>query len=98
MLFLWNQSYDNEKDKTNVITLEHGKPPVTMKRALKVDGLDIFVRYSYSIGVLSKVFDLEHDTLDNYVSSRRPFGIDANIVKSSYFKKEESQNCVKCFW
>ena len=49
--FLWNQSYDNEKDKTNVITLEHGKPPVTMKRALKVDGLDIFVRYSYSIGV-----------------------------------------------
>lgn len=95
--FLWNQSYDNEKDKTNVITLEHGKPPVTMKRALKVDGLDIFVRYSYSIGVLSKVFDLEHDTLDNYVSSRRPFGIDANIVKSSYFKKEESQNCVKCF-
>lgn len=95
--FLWNLSYDNEKEKTTVVTLENGKEPIFMKRPLKVDGLDIFVRHSYAIGILSKILNLSSETLDVYVSPRRPFGIDANIVKSPKFKKECSNNTIKCF-
>lgn len=95
--FLWNYMYNNCCDKTNVITMEHGKEPILMKRSLKVDGLDIFVRYSYAISIMRKVLSANEDTLDNYVSPRRPFGIDANIVKSVDYKHNKFNGSIQCF-
>lgn len=56
--FLWNQSYNNEKDKTNVITLERGKAPIVMKRPLKVDGLDIVIQLVFyrKFSILIKIY------------------------------------------
>ena len=95
--FLWNYKYDNHYNKTNVITMEHGKEPISIKRILKVDGLDIFIRYSHAINIMKKVLSMNEDTLDNYVSPRRPFGIDSNIVKSTDYKPNEFNGSIMCF-
>lgn len=85
--FLWNNDYDNIKNNVKVKTLEHGKVAKIAKRPIKVDGLDIFIRHSEAIKILNKVFiNSEVDVLMKYVSPRRPFGIDANVVKSNIFK------------
>ncbi len=95
--FLWNLEYDNSLDKTNVITIENGKEPVIMKRSLKIEEIDIFVRYGYAINIVKKVLEKKEDTLDKYISPRRPFGIDANIVKTSNFKNKKFDGSISCF-
>ena len=77
--------------------MESGKEPIAMKRPLKVDGIDIFVRYSYAINIIKKVSEKKEDTLDKYVSPRRPFGIDANIVKTPEFKTKKFERSISCF-
>lgn len=95
--FLWNLLYNNEIEKVNVITKETGKESLIVKRPLKINGIDIFIRYSYAISIIRKVLERQEATFDKYISSRRPFGIDANIVKTSKFKNEKFNNSMGCF-
>lgn len=89
--FLWNKNYDNSKELTKVVTRDKGKQPTVTMRPLKVEGMDIFIRHSQAIGILNKVLKDENtDSLMNYVSPRRPFGIDANIIKSQKYKPTKS--------
>ena len=97
--FLWNKFYDNEKNQTTVITLEHGKNPIVMKRALKVNGLDIFIRYSHALVIIEKVTKNSEVYFTDLISSRKPFGLDGNFIKSDdfYSLKHEVDNPVKCY-
>lgn len=97
--FLWDSSYDNEKDKTNVVTLEHGEDPIVTKRPLKVDGLDIFVRYSHALSIIEKVVNKNEPSFSEYISPRKPFGLDGNFIKTSEFHSDSSGiiNPIKCY-
>lgn len=96
--FLWNAKYDNHSALTKVYTRESGKETVLSTRPLKVDGLDIFIRYNAALTILKKVKAITENYMDPCISPRRPFGIDANIVKSAQFsetkKKETDLKCL----
>ena len=96
--FLWNAKYDNHSAFTKVYTRESGKETVLSTRPLKVDGLDIFIRYNAALTILKKVKAITENYMDPCISPRRPFGIDANIVKSAQFsetkKKETDLKCL----
>lgn len=95
--FLWNAKYDNRKDLSTVITLENGKEPVIAKRNLKFDDLNIFIRYSTALTILDKIQNMAQHYMDAYISPRRPFGIDANIVTSTWFStKRKNDNDLVC--
>lgn len=95
--FLRNSLFDNQKELVTVVTKEkEGDNYITVKRPLKIKGLDIFIRYSQAVNILNKVSALSKETLNTYVSSRRPFGIDANIIKSNQFKSSKFDGSVKC--
>lgn len=95
--FLWNSKHNNILDKTTVVTIEKEKKPFAIKRDLKIDGLNIFVRYSQAIAIMNKIVKLNCKMLDKYVSPRRPFGIDANIIKDRSFKNDKFNGSIKCF-
>lgn len=84
--FLWNHTYNNLTEKATVITLEEGKEPICIKRDLKVKGLDIFIRYALALSIINKIQELSNDVIVNSISSRKPFGLDGNFVKSDKFK------------
>jgi len=97
--FLRNDTYNNESELPTVVTLEHGKEPVVSKRPLRIKDLDVFIRYSFSISILDKVFTNDVDTMDSCVSSRRPFGLDGNFIKTlNYHNTAEGLNApVLCY-
>lgn len=94
--FLRNMTYNNKENQPIVVTLEHGKNPIITQRPLKVNDLDIFVRYNEALSILEKTNRLQDESLANYISPRRPFGIDANIIKSLKFTKTSRDDTVKC--
>ncbi|MDO4629651.1 MAG: Eco57I restriction-modification methylase domain-containing protein [Planctomycetia bacterium] len=83
--FLWNSFYDNRIVGVNVYTKDHLRDVIFVKRPLKIDGLDVFIRHGMAITILNKVQNTTSIFMDTYVSPRRPFGIDANIVKTPMF-------------
>lgn len=97
--FLWNLDYDNNLGKTNVITLESGKEPIIMKRSLKTDGIDIFIRYSSAISIMEKVLEKSTDFLSNYVSSLRPFGLRGYFINDKKFRSSKLglENPILCY-
>lgn len=97
--FLWNATYDNTVDKVDVVTLERGKKAVSIKRDLKVNDLDIFIRYSHALSIIEKV---ENNKVGNFldnISARKPFGLDGNFIKSSDYhsSKNNLKNPIKCY-
>lgn len=79
--FLWNVDYDNSAEGTKVFT-HNGESVTWVKRQLRTMDLDIFIRNSSAISILSKVLNSRGiSTMDRHVSSRKPFGIESNIVK-----------------
>lgn len=55
-------------------------------RSLKTKGLKIFIRHQESITILTKVTKHpDFSSIANHISSRKPFGIESNIVKSKYW-------------
>lgn len=90
--FLWNKKYDNKEKLTKVVTLEHGKNPKSVVRSLKVEELDIFIRYSEAISILNKVLmDKEIDFLMDYVSPLRPFGFRGYFIKDPKFRETNNK-------
>lgn len=97
--FLWNLEYDNSLDKTNVITIESGKEPVYIKRSLKVNDLDIFIRYSHALSIIEKVEKYNSESFMEKISARKPFGLDGNFIKSSDYHSSPNNldNPIKCY-
>lgn len=93
----------NDKKKTEskvrVITHQNDKVISDIERDLLVDGINIFIRDSIAISIIKKVFQSNFDyNLSTIVSSRKPFGLESNIIKSDIFHPNASDlsNPVLC--
>ena len=97
--FVWNRNYDNSKKLTRVISHSGDKIIGDVKRKLKIDGVDIFIRTSEAISILDQVAQKKEETFEKYVSSRKPFGLDTTFAKSSNFKTsmDGMKNPVECY-
>ena len=89
--FLWDKNYDNSQNLTRVVTYEDNKVVEDIIRPMKIEGTDIFIRDGKAISILNKVFfNRNIETIDNYVSVRKPFGIESNFIKSNNFHSSNS--------
>ncbi|MEY3500192.1 MAG: hypothetical protein RL308_1861, partial [Bacteroidota bacterium] len=99
--FVRDKNYDNSKTLTNVFTYKNNLTPTISTRQLKLSDSDIFIRHYEALEIISKVkSSIQFTTLESYVSSRKPFNIEGNIVKNTeIFKSEKSgiTNPVTCF-
>ncbi|MDK0735992.1 restriction endonuclease [Paeniclostridium sordellii] len=82
----------NETEKTSqevrVITHQNNLVISDKSRKLLMDGVDIFIRDSIAIEIIDKIFSSKFDdNISNIVSSRKPFGIESNIIKTDKFHK-----------
>ena len=96
--FLWN----NKNDNSNVITIvtHNGNDEIEKSRIkLKNKKFDIFIRNTFALNILNKIFEDDNiNVLGNYVSSRKPFGVESNIVKTKHWitKDDNKKNTYKC--
>ncbi|MGL6120952.1 MAG: Eco57I restriction-modification methylase domain-containing protein, partial [Fusobacteriaceae bacterium] len=98
--FLWDKNFDNKENLVRVITHEKGKVIADLKRSLKIDGTDIFIRDAKAITILNKVFPNNNvEILSDYISSRKPFGLEGAFVKDEKFnsKKDNMKKPVICY-
>lgn len=100
--FLWDSNYDSKVYQTRVLTYEKNKVISDVIRPMKLDGVDIFIRDSHSIPILTKVLGEDFMNLDplmNFISPRKPFGIDNNFTSTNKFHDISSNllNPVKCY-
>ena len=81
--FLWDRNYDNSGDLTNVFTYNKDLIPEVNRRTLRTEDSDIFIRHWKSLSIINKIKnDPFFESIQNNVSSRRPFGLDGNITKN----------------
>lgn len=85
---------DKEKDNSyvRVVSYKDGNTISDVKRKLLTDGIDIFIRDSIGLNILDKIFNGNYGTnFSSLVSSRKPFGIESNIIKTDNFKLDKSE-------
>ncbi|MBR1828086.1 MAG: Eco57I restriction-modification methylase domain-containing protein [Atopobiaceae bacterium] len=73
--FLWSR--DSSENKCEVTTCQ-GDQKRTVERDL--DEYSTFIRESEAVGILSKVTKFGERTMDQQVSSRKPFGLATNVL------------------
>lgn len=86
--------------EVKVVTNKKDKVISSVNRKLLVDGIDIFVRDSLGIEIIEKIFSKGNiKSLDSIISSRKPFGLDGNFIKSEFFNIEYSSlnEPIKCY-
>lgn len=82
--FLRDISYDNTKKLTKVYTYKNDLTPVLNIRSLKTPDLDVLIRHSLALDIISKINSHKaFKSFENHVSSRRPFNLDGNVTKNS---------------
>lgn len=98
---LWDKNHDNSKDLTKVYTYNEDLNPTINLRSLKTDDSDILIRHGIAVEILKKVkLNQEFESFEDYISTRKPFGLEANIVKNpNIFKssKDGIENPVYCY-
>ncbi|WP_299099666.1 Eco57I restriction-modification methylase domain-containing protein [uncultured Winogradskyella sp.] len=81
--FLRDKSYDNSEDLTKVFTYNDNLIPTQSLRNLKTEDSDILIRHSIAVDILKKVKSNDkYESFENIISSRKPFGLEGNIVKN----------------
>ena len=84
--FLWDNNYNGMCHVYN-----HIKDTVDYRlRPTRIEGTDVFIRYNRSISVLNKVSEFREESLSNYVSVSRPFGMRSNFNEFDTIKKNSS--------
>lgn len=86
--------------EVKVVTNKNSKVISKINRKLLFEGIDIFVRDSLGIEIIKKIFSKKDiNTLDSAISSRKPFGLDGNFIKSEYFKRDYCclKEPIKCY-
>lgn len=76
---------DIENETCTIKSTQHGKVSVSER---KLDDYDIFVRDNQAVEIINKINTLYSVTLENRVSSRKPFGLPTN-----YLPKESGIPC-----
>lgn len=88
--FLWDKHHDN-KNLIRVVTHEKGKIKADLKRPLKIEGTDIFIRDASATSIINKVNSKgENKVFSDYISSRKPFGLEGKFTKDERFKEIDS--------
>lgn len=86
--FLWQSDYQGD---CLIKTYENGEVISEMKRPLKEEGADVFIRYNEAIPILQKVQSLGEKSFAEVVSSRKPFGLASTIKgNSTPYKNDEN--------
>lgn len=76
----------NKKEKeVRVVTHQNEKIISDQYRMMLKENIDIFVRDSIALEIIEKVRTKSSDYMNDIVSSRKPFGIESNIVKTEKF-------------
>lgn len=95
--FLWNNNYDNQKDLLHVVTHDKNKIISDTKRPLKIDNVDVFIRYDKAISILEKLKQEKYESLGSWISPRRPFGIESSFSRSEDFQNlSDDKHKIKC--
>ncbi len=85
--FLWDINYDNSAPTQVKVVTHNGNDETTETvRPLRTRDLDIFIRNANAISILDKVIPVgtaKTNTMEYYVSARKPFNIESNIVKTA---------------
>lgn len=84
--FMRNTNYDNREQKVKVVT-HYEKDSAIIWRNLQTSSFDIFIREDHAITILDKVVEKNPDfvSMSSCVSSRKPFGVESNIIKYSTY-------------
>nr|WP_314115898.1 Eco57I restriction-modification methylase domain-containing protein [uncultured Aggregatibacter sp.] len=90
--FLWNKNYSGE---CLIKTYQKQESVSEMKRFLKEEGLDTFVRYNEAISVLRKVKKFNEKSFSDLISNNDPFGFDRREKNS--FKRIKPNYLLKPF-
>ena len=82
--FLWDKEYDNSTPSNVRVVTHSGNDKISEAiRPMRTRDLDIFIRNSSALSILDKAMPIEStESMAKYVSSRKPFGIESNIIKS----------------
>lgn len=97
--FLWNKDYNNEVDLIRVVTHQNEKIISDIKRKFKIKEVDIFIRDAHAIAILDRILKEKNiDFMTNYISSRKPFGIDGNFTESELFLSDKNELAnIECY-
>lgn len=99
---LWDNDYNNERDLVKVITYNDSfTDKKELRRKLKLDGEDIFIRNVESLEIIKAVKShSDFISFESYISPRRPFDLDGNITKNDKVfrpSKNGLKNPVICY-
>lgn len=89
--FLWNDQHQGACKIVNCIKGEQ----IEMSRSLLEKDCQILIRYNQSISILHKVRAFGEETLGNYVSVSRPFGMRSNF--SDFVKTKNEKHPIKLY-
>jgi len=82
--FLWNKKH---KGNCIVTTIRNSEQSI-LERPLLEKGCDTFIRYNEAIPILRKVQKFKERTMNEFVSSQKPFGLRTYITgRSKHFEK-----------
>lgn len=98
--YLWNAHYDNRKRGVRIVSHEGKGIESVSQRSMKTKNLDIFIRYTQAIDILNKILPEDNiPVLSQYISPRKPFGIDGNFIKTSNYHKDGKflKSPLKCY-
>lgn len=97
--FLWNKNYNNDVDLIRVVTHQNEKIISDIKRKFKIKEVDIFIRDAHAIAILDRILKEKNiDFMTNYISSRKPFGIDGNFTESELFLSDKNELAnIECY-
>lgn len=84
--FLWDKHYHGD---CIVRTIENNKCTSEMKRPLKEEGSNVFIRFNQAISIVRKVKKYNEKSFSDLVFSRKPFGL-ASSYKGT--KRDEKHN------
>ena len=70
--FLWDRDHQG---KCTVVSHSRDKITEQAERYLQEDNSDVFIRYAEGVSVLEKVRKFKEKTMDELVSSQKPFGL-----------------------
>ena len=89
---LWDKNYDNKNDLVKVVTYGDSlSDKKVIKRKIKLDDEDIFIRHNESLEILRKIKSKKNFTsFEKFVSSRKPFGLDSKFDRSADFFKTQN--------
>lgn len=88
--FLWDSSYDNQKNNVKVVSHQLDGTTQEMERPMRVPGIDIFIRDARCVSIIQKVEGKGELSMEDYISVRRPFGLSGFFVSDEKFRPSDS--------